>query len=193
MGYDTTAWTTAGNTLTIGGTSLYTNFFIDASKTHNYQAGYHEMIPILGHYKNTADSGVPNLGNGAEPATSFSITDALGNRAGDLIPLLWYIPDNIYIDEINSLEGADLTTGDTTRMHLMSFDFTSGATTPLSSGEVIANNSDTTNAGSEQIYLSNWTISEPSVSSGKALAATFEQDSINADYSANIIIKYHLV
>ena len=33
MGYDTTAWTTAGNTLTIGGTTMYAEFGITSSSS----------------------------------------------------------------------------------------------------------------------------------------------------------------
>ena len=77
-------------------------------------------------------------------------------------------------------------------MHLVSFAFESGATACLTSGTLLAFNSDVTNAGSEQPYLSTWTIDSSSVASGRVIVATFESDSINADYSLNIKIKYHL-
>ena len=91
-----------------------------------------------------------------------------------------------------SIEGADAATGDTTRMHLMSYDFASGVTNCLTNGTLLAHNSDVTNAGSEQPYLSTWTIDSSSVASGKVILALFRSDSINSDYSVNIKVKYHL-
>ena len=66
---------------------------------------------------------------------------------------MWYVQDNISIDAVTSIEGADAATGDTTRMHLFSYDFTSGATSCLTNGTLLAHNSDVTNAGSEQPYF----------------------------------------
>ena len=105
---------------------------------------------------------------------------------------MWYIPDNIAIDSVYSIEGATTATGDTTRMHLLSYDFTSGSTSALTNGTLLAHNDDVTNAGSEQAYLSTWTIDSSSVASGKVVLAFFRQDSTNSDYSVNITIKYHL-
>ena len=77
-------------------------------------------------------------------------------------------------------------------MHLMSFDLTSGSTSALSSGTVLANNSDVTNAGYEQPYLSTWTIDSSDVVAGKVILAAFRSDSNNSDYSLTIKVKYHL-
>ena len=105
---------------------------------------------------------------------------------------MWYVPDAITIDSVYSLEGADDATGDTTRMHLFSYTFTSGSTSALTSGTLLAHNSDVTNAGSEQAYLSTWTVDSSSVTAGKVILAFFESDSVNSDYSVNITVKYHL-
>ena len=49
MGYDTTAWTTAGNTLTIGGTTLYTDFGIGAIEgSQEWLANTHYALPYNG-------------------------------------------------------------------------------------------------------------------------------------------------
>ena len=109
-----------------------------------------------------------------------------------MVALLWYIPDAISIDSVTSIEGADAETGDTTRMHLFSYDFTSGSTSALTNGTLLAHNNDVTNAGSEQAYLSSWTVDSAAVASGKVILAFFESDSINSDYSLKIRIKYHL-
>ena len=132
------------------------------------------------------------LGTGTDPATTFTTAEGNGTRSAELVPCLWYIQDNITIDAITSIEGADAATGDTTRMHLMSYTFNSGSTSALASGAVLAYNSDVTNAGSEQAYKSTWTISSGDVDAGKVIMAFLKSDSINSDYSANIFIKYHL-
>ena len=105
---------------------------------------------------------------------------------------MWRLPDAISIDSVTSIEGADTATGDTTRMHLFSYDFTSGSTSALSAGTLLAHNTDVTNAGSEQAYLSTWTVDSAAVAAGKVILAFFKSDSISSDYSISITVKYHL-
>ena len=137
-------------------------------------------------------SGTPTFGTGTDPATSFTTSEGSLTRGADLVPCLWYVMDNIAIDSIVAIEGADTATGDTTRMHLMSYDYSSGATSTLTSGAVLAYNSDVTNAGSEQTYRSTFTIGTSDVDAGKVIMAFIRSDSINSDYSVNMYIKYHL-
>ena len=106
--------------------------------------------------------------------------------------MMWLVPDNITIDAVYSLEGADQAAGDTTRMHLFSYTFNSGSTSALASGTLLAHNSDVTNAGSEQAYKSTWTVDSADVDANKVILAFFKSDSINSDYSVNITVKYHL-
>ena len=134
----------------------------------------------------------PAFGTGTDPATTFTTAEGNGTRASDLVPVLWYVNDAISIDAIKSIEGADAADGDTTRMHLFSYDFTSGATACLTNGALVGHNSDVTNAGSEQPYLSTWTVDTAAVASGKVLLAFFKSDSINSDYSIQVTVKYHL-
>ena len=77
-------------------------------------------------------------------------------------------------------------------MHLFSYDFTSGSTSALTNGTLLGHNSDVTNAGSEQAYLSSWTVDSAAVAAGKVILAFFKSDSINSDYSISITVKYHL-
>ena len=132
------------------------------------------------------------FGSGTDPATTFTTAETAGQRAAELTPHIWYIMDNITIDSIVAIEGADTATGDTTRMHLMSYDYSSGATSTLTGGTVLAYNSDVTNAGSEQTYKSTFTIGSSDVNAGKVILAFLRSDSVNSDYSANMYIKYHL-
>jgi len=134
-----------------------------------------------------------HFGTGTDPATSFTTAAATDQVASVLVPYMMYVPDNISVDAVYSIEGADTATGDTTRFHLMSYTFNSGSTSCLTDGTLIAHSDDTTNAGSEQVYKSTWNIDSASVSGGKVLICTFENDSVNSDYAYQAIIKYHLV
>ena len=78
-------------------------------------------------------------------------------------------------------------------MHLMSYTFNRGSTSALTSGTLLAHNSDVTNSGSEQGYKSTFTVDSANVASGKVIMAFMRADSINSDYSATIFIKYILV
>ena len=171
----------------------YARFGIGSGDTANYVINTHHPIPF---FSNSIGSTLLQdnitFGTSTEPASTFTTADAAATDAGLLVPMLWYVPDNISIDKVTSLEGANNATGDTTRMHLFSYTFTSGATECLTSGTLLAHNTDVTNAGSEQPYLSTWTVDSASVSAGKVILAFFKSDSINSDYSLNIKVKYHL-
>ena len=170
----------------------YANFGLTSSNAQSMSANNHYAIPFgMGEYSSALQ--VPTFGTGTDPATSFTTADSNAERASDIVPLLWRVPDDITIAEIKHFEGADAATGDTTRMHLMSYTFTSGSTSCLSSGAVIANTSaDNTNAGSEQAYLKDWTINTANVDAGKVLLCMFRSDSVNSDFSISVTIKYHL-
>ena len=203
--------TTAFNVANSGGTSRLsvdtTNDQVKALVTHvntqyaEFSIGNTESLAsvINTHHPlcfQSADFGasgsVPTFGTGTDPATTFTTADGSGTRASDLVPIMWYVPDAISIDAVYGLEGADTATGDTTRMHLFSYTFTSGSTSALTSGTLLAHNDDTTNSGSEQAYLSEFTVDSASVAAGKVILAFFRSDSINSDYSLKIKIKYHL-
>ena len=173
----------SGNTVN----TQYAYFTVVTTHFSSVLANNHYAVPFA-NGNNASTSQYINLGTGTDPATSFTTS----TDAHKLVPVMWYIADNITIDAVYSLEGADAATGDTTRMHLMSYDFTSGATNCLTNGTLLAHNSDVTNAGYEQPYLSTWTVDSSGVASGKVILATFESDSVNSDYSLSIKVKYHL-
>ena len=170
----------------------YATFGINATDSASLTANNHYAIPYqVNSYSDT--SNMPTFGTGTDPATTFTTADTNGQYASQIVPMMWYVPDNISIDEVTSIEGADAGTGDTTRMHLYSYTFNSGSTSALASGTLLAHNSDVTNAGNEQGYKSTWTIDSSSVAGGKVVLAFIRMDSVNADYSLNITVKYHLV
>ena len=171
----------------------YSTFSIGNTESASYVVNNHYPIPFQNaNYGIIGVGVVPTFGTGTDPATTFTTADANTDRASDLVPCLWYVPDAMSIDGITSIEGADNATGDTTRMHCFSYDFTSGATNCLTNGTLVAHNTDVTNAGSEQPYLSSWTVDSAAVSAGKVLLAFFRSDSINSDYSIQVTVKYHL-
>ena len=165
----------------------YANFSVVITHFSSALANTHYAVPFV-NGNNASTTSYISLGTGTDPATSFTTsTDAY-----KLVPVMWYVPDAMSIDAVYSMEGADAATGDTTRMHLMSYDFNSGDTDVLENGTLVAHNSDVTNAGYEQPYLSTWTVDSAAVASGKVILAAFRSDSVNSDYSINITVKYHL-
>ena len=134
-----------------------------------------------------------DFGSATNPPSTFTTADTDTQYASQLVPVIWRVSDNITIDEIKHFEGADNATGDTTRMHLMSYTFNTGVTGALTEGAVVANTTDdNTNAGNEQVYLRDWTIATEDVDAGKVLLCMFRSDSVNSDYSISVSIKYHL-
>ena len=171
----------------------YAHFGIGASWTGGYVIDTHHPIPF-----NSTAIGLAivqdniKFGTGTDPATTFTTADGAATDASLLVPVMWFVPDNITIDGVTSFEGATAATGDTTRMHLFSYTFASGSTSALTSGTLLAYNSDVTNAGSEQAYKSTWTVDSASVDANKVILAFFRSDSVNSDYSVSITVKYHL-
>ena len=133
-----------------------------------------------------------DFGTGTDPDDSFATANTDTQISSQIVPMIWRLPDNITISSVTSIEGADTSTGDTTRMHLKSFDFTSGSTSCLTNGVLLAHNSDVTNAGDEQAYLTTWTVDSADVNANKAILCFFRSDSVNSDYGVNITVKYHL-
>tara|TARA_Y100000593_G_C4283272_1_gene323923 strand:- start:73 stop:855 length:783 start_codon:yes stop_codon:yes gene_type:complete len=169
-------------------TTQYAHFHINGTWWSSASANNH--YPMAFNSSNLA--GLPTFGTATDPATSFTTAEGSNTRASDIVPFLWYVPDAITIDSIHSMEGADTATGDTSRMHLMSYTFTNASTSCLTSGTVLGYNADISNAGSEQAYLSSWTVASPNVSAGKVILGFMRVDSTNSDYSASIFVKYHI-
>tara|TARA_R100001594_G_scaffold150615_1_gene212732 strand:+ start:217 stop:1011 length:795 start_codon:yes stop_codon:yes gene_type:complete len=169
----------------------YADFGIAATISANFGASHHP-IPFTSNNQVLTDQDNITFGSGTDPATTFTTADGVNTDASLLVPMMWLVPDNITIDAVYSLEGADTATGDTTRMHLYSYTFNSGSTSALTSGTLLAYNSDVTNAGSEQAYKSTWTVDSADVDANKVILAFFKSDSVNSNYSINIKVKYHL-
>ena len=170
----------------------YAHFGIVYGDATQYTANTHFAIPFAGvngglNYTNDVD-----FGTGTDPDDSFTTANTDTQYAAQIVPMMWRIPDNISIDSVSHIEGASSASGDTTRMHLKSFDFTSGSTSALTNGTLLAHSSDITNDGNEQAYLANWTVDSASVTAGKVILCFFRSDSVSSDYSINVTVKYHL-
>ena len=177
----------SGNTVN----TQYAQFNIGSTEATQFADDTHQAIPFESANYSLV-SVPPAFGTGTDPATTFTTEDTNGLRGCDIVPCLWYVQDAISIDSVVSLEGGDEATGDVTRMHLFQYTFTSGSTSCLTEGALLAHNSDVTNAGSEQAYYTSWTVDSAAVSAGKVILAFFKSDSISSDYAVNIRIKYHL-
>ena len=159
--------------------------------TLGFSANTHYMIPFGSANSFGVVSANYALGTATDPATSLTISDT----AYSVARCYWYVPDTIVIQKVSWWSAADAATGDTTRAHLMAYDVvtTAGGTSgDLSGGAVVAASSDVTNAGYEQAYYNEMSISVPVVTAGKVVLFTFRSDSVNSDYSINATIKYYI-
>ena len=169
----------------------YANFGMQSDNNTAWLANTHYAIPFNAFGIKSAGVNV-DFGTGTDPDDTFTTADTATQYASQLACLVWLVMDDITIDSVIHIEGADTATGDTTRMHLKSFTFTSGSTSALTSGALLAHNSDITNAGNEQPYLSTWTVDSADVDANKVILCFFRSDSVNSDFSVNVTVKYHL-
>jgi len=170
----------------------YAYFGVSSGVGANFVTNRHHVLSFGGNTQTDALADNFQLGTGTDPDTSFTTADGAGTDASVIVPCMWLVPDNITIDEVHSLEGGDNATGATTRIHLMSYTFNSGSTSALADGVLLAHNSDTTNAGSEQAYKSTFTVDSANVAANKVILATFLTTDVTGDYSVSVIVKYHL-
>ena len=174
----------------ITATTQYAYFSVNSGNSSGFAANTHYPIAFgTSHIASDADV---DFGTGTDPATAFITADTDTQYASQIVPMIWLLQDDITISSVTSLEGADTATGDTTRMHLQSFDITSGSVNCLTDGTLLAHNDDITNAGNEQVYRGSWTVDSADVDTGRAILAFFRSDSVNSDYSITVTVKYFI-
>ena len=166
----------------------YINFGISNVDSSGFSADTHYAIP----FRNMT-SAASNLamGTSTNPDTSLTIS----STGHTLVNMFWYVLDDITIDRAVWWHGADAATGDTTRAHIMQYDIVSDNSSTsgdLSSGVVLCDGADITNAGYEQSYMQQMTIQTANVDAGKAVFFVFRSDSVNSDFSINAQIKVHM-
>ena len=174
----------------------YAHFGIADTASASFVADTHYAIPFqtnfsLGTAIVSMGSSTSSSFNDTNPSTSVTIPAT----AMDLVNMYWYVMDNITIDAVKWLHGADTATGEDVAAHVMAYtvDTGNGSTGgDLSSGVVVADGATITNAGYEQIYYQAMTIQSADVDAGKIILFTFASDTVNSDYSINATIKYHI-
>ncbi len=189
MSYNTTAWTTDGQTQTTGGATLYAHFGIGSGDAVwlGASADTHYAVP----FNSIATQALVSGGTDPDPKSMFTIS----TTADDMVGVTWYLLDNIAIDSVVWWFTNDHAAGDVTRAHLMSYviDSDNGSTSgDLSSGSVVAYSADITSAGSEQSYYNQMTVSTTNIKAGKALLFFIRTDTTAVDTTVNATIKYHL-
>ena len=179
----------------VSATTQYTHFGIDNASSSAYAADIHYAIPFMVNNSSTAilnaGSSTSSSFNDTNPATSVTISTT-GNLA---VQTYWYVMDDITIDAVKWLHSADAATGDVTAGHLMAYDIVtdnSSTSGDLSNGIVVADGSNITNAGYEQIYYQAMTVQSANVDAGKVILFTFASDTINSDFSINATVKFHI-
>jgi len=178
----------------------YAHFGITYADTAgaSFLADTHYAIPFGGSHYGGATAANYAMGtsttssfNDTNPATSLTIS----STAHSIVRAYWYVMDDITIDAVKWFHGADTATGETTAAHLMAYtvDIANGSTGgDLSSGVVVADGANITNAGYEQIYYQAMTVQSADVDAGKVIMFTFASDTVNSDYSINATVKYHI-
>ena len=190
MGYNTTAWTTDGQTQTTGGATLYKEFGLwDFSPT----AGNHNaMISINSLTSASATSYASNdIGaSGTDPATTLDVSDD-GESPRALVGAMWYIEDNITIDKIRVIATAD--GSQAINFHVMSFDMdVSSAYGDLSGGTLIAHIGSSMSATVSTVKTETLTIDSATIAANKIVIVYAEAETDASDITCKCTIKYHL-
>ena len=179
----------------VAANTQYAHFGIDYAGSASFTADIHFAIPF-----GLSESVGSLFAMGTSTTSSFNDTDpasslTIANNALLYTNHYWYVMDNITIDAVKWLHSADAATGEATAAHLMAYtvDIGNGSTSgDLSSGTVVADGANITNAGYEQIYYQSMTVQSADVDAGKVILFTFAQDTANSDYSINATVKYHI-
>ena len=173
----------------------YAYFGTDNNASSVLAADIHYAIPFVTNQSSAVTisfgSATSSSFNDTNPSTSVSFTQS----ANTYTTYYWYVMDNITIDAVVWLHGADNATGEATAAHLMAYtvDIDNGSTSgDLSAGVVVADGATITNAGWEQIYYQSMTVQSADVDAGKVILFTFASDTVNSDYSINATVKYHI-
>ena len=173
----------------VAANTQYAHFGIDSAGTLSAVAGTHYTVP----FGNLLNATAITMGTGVNPSTSYDIS--ANNNGNDMTMMLWYIPDNITVDQVYWMAGGSAATGDTINIHLLSFDFDAGVGAgkgDLSNGVVVAGGAEKPSLGYENVIYESIAPAEADVDAGKVCMVTFESNGTNSDYSVNVTVKYHI-
>ena len=190
MSYNTTAWTTDGQTQTTGGATLYKDFglfdFSPVAGKHNPMIELNTISAASAATYSSNDVG----DSGTDPPTTVDVSDDADNPRS-LFASIWYIEDNIAIDSARVIVAAD--GSQAINFHVMSYDIdTSSNYGDLSGGTLLAHIGSSISATSSTVKTDTLTIDSSSVSSSKVIIAFAEAETDTTDISCKMTIKYHL-
>ena len=166
----------------------YAYFACNSTDAIPASSGNHYAIPYGNVFASSADV---SLGTGSNPDTSFAVNTV----ADDIVPMMWFIPDDITIDGVYAWIAGNSSSGDRIYLHLMTYDIvlTDGTSCgDLSSGVVVADGGSITHDGYEQMDFQSMTIQNADVASQNVCLFTLYADGVNSDYGVNVTVKYHL-
>ena len=173
----------------VAANTQYAYFGVGSAFALSAVAGTHYAVP----FNNVINAVAVTMGTGTDPSTSYDVS--ANNNGDDLAVMLWYIPDNITVDQVYWIAGGSAATGDTINIHLLSFDFDAGVGAgkgDLSSGVVVAGGADRASLGYENIIYESISPASADVDAGKVCMVTFESNGTNSDYAVNVTVKYHV-
>ena len=181
------------------------NSSIKAGTTQTYintqikDFGVFDMSPTAGtHHPMVAMSGLDSVSNtdwtpstafgtGTDPATTLSISSGAEN----IVPVLWYVPTAITIDEVRAIASTD--SADTLNFHLFSYAIGGGTGSTagdLTDGTLLAHNGSTLTTGDDKITTTTLTIDSANTAADRVIIAFIESVYTN-DITAQLIVKYH--
>tara|TARA_Y100000310_G_scaffold33372_1_gene31559 strand:- start:115 stop:945 length:831 start_codon:yes stop_codon:yes gene_type:complete len=160
----------------------------------------HYAIPFASH-SSTSIGTIADLAMGSATDSSFGDTDpadslTITDSAMHIVSCYWYVIDDITVDGVVMLNGANAAAGDVVFANLMAYtvDTANGSTGgDLSDGVVVAQGG-FTNAGYEQIYYKSLSLTgNVDIDAGKVVLFTFAFDNVEAtDHSLSVTVKYHV-
>ena len=151
---------------------------------------HHPMVAMSGldSVSNTDWTPSTAFGTGTDPATTLSISSGAEN----IVPLLWYIPVAITIDEVRVIASTDAS--DTLNFHLFSYAIGTGTGSgagDLTDGTLLAHNGSTLTTGDDRITTTTLTVDSANTAADRVILAFVENVGDTNDITAQLIVKYH--
>ena len=134
------------------------------------------------------NSTITDFGTGTDPATTF----AFSSGAEHIVPLYWYVPTAITIDEVRVIASTDA--ADTLNFHLFSYAMGTGTGVgagDLTDGTLLAHNGSSLTTGDDRITTTTLTIDSANTAADRVILAFVENVGDTNDITAQLTVKYH--
>jgi len=151
---------------------------------------HHPMVAMssLSSTSGSAFTPITSFGTGTDPATTLSVASA----SEFIVPLLWYVPTAITIDEVRVIASTDA--ADTLNFHLFSYAMGTGTGSgagDLTDGTLLAHNGSTLTTGDDRITTTTLTVDSANTTADRVILAFVENVGDTNDITAQLIVKYH--